>query len=346
VGVTAPVAEFLVESRRAGADFGHTLTLGHQTAFVSPRRLQRLLRENDLWPEGASAREFLAEFTESPGFIDPFLRALGASEVHAMDASPYEGADLVQDLNLPVPEQFKERYTAVFDGGTLEHIFSYPTALKNCMEMLRPGGTLFINVVANQQLGHGFYQLSPELFFRALAPENGFTVERMHAYEGVMGASRALGIPYEFQRMGPRYRVEDSVLHGGRHELFNRWPLALMVEARKIETVPVFREFPQQSDYQATWTSHADGGSPGPSHEGSSAALRLQRRVAGSLPPHVKTALWLDVLPRLLRPLDPLLYRRERRRASLANESMYVPVAGSDRRRHRWFRRRASSRWL
>ena len=201
--MTAPTAEFLVESRKAGADFSHTLTLGHQTLFVSPRRLRRLLRENGLWPEQLSAREFYAEFTESPGYIDPFLQAIGADEVHAMDASPYEGADVVQDLNTPVPEQFKERYTVVFDGGTLEHIFNFPT-VKNCMEMLRPGGTLFVNVIANQQFGHGFYQVSPELFFRALAPENGFTVERMHAYEGVMGASSALGLPYEFQWMGPR----------------------------------------------------------------------------------------------------------------------------------------------
>jgi hypothetical protein len=244
-----------------------------------------------------------------------------------MDASPYEGADVVQDLNLPVPEQFKERYTVVFDGGTLEHIFNFPVALKNCMEMLRPGGTLFVNVIANQQFGHGFYQVSPELFFRALAPENGFTIERLHAYEGIMGTSSALGVRYEFQRMGPRYRVEDPVLHGGRHELFNRWPLALMVEARKIETVPVFREYPQQSDYQATWTSHEGEAGAEPSSDLLAGALALRRRAAARLPPHVKTALWLDVLPRLLRPLDPLRYRRARRRASLSNESMYVPVA-------------------
>jgi hypothetical protein len=337
--MTGPIAEFLVESRKAGADFSHTLTLGHQTLFVSPRRLRRLLRENGLWPEGISAHDFYAEFTESPGYIDPFLQAIGADEVHAMDASPYEGADVVQDLNTPVPEQFKERYTVVFDGGTLEHIFNFPTALKNCMEMLRPGGTLFVNVIANQQFGHGFYQVSPEFFFRALAPENGFTVERMHAYEGVMGASSALGLPYEFQWMGPRYRVEDPMLHGGRHELFNRWPLALMVEARKLETVPVFRESPQQSDYQATWTSHAGEAIPEPSGDSLPWASRLQRRVAGSLRADVKTALWLDVLPRLLRPLDPLRYRRARTRASLSNDAMYVPVARS--RRSRRLRRKA-----
>jgi 2-polyprenyl-3-methyl-5-hydroxy-6-metoxy-1,4-benzoquinol methylase len=53
----------------------------------------------------------------------------------------------------------------VFDGGTLEHIFDYPTAIKNCMKMVKPGGHLLLTTPANNWFGHGFYQFSPELFY-------------------------------------------------------------------------------------------------------------------------------------------------------------------------------------
>jgi hypothetical protein len=63
----------------------------------------------------------------------------------------------------------------VWDGGTLEHIFNYPAALKNCMEMVKPGGHLILETPGNNYFGHGFYQFSPELFFSLLDKHNGFS---------------------------------------------------------------------------------------------------------------------------------------------------------------------------
>ena len=64
----------------------------------------------------------------------------------------------------------------VVDGGTLEHVFDYPTALRNAMRMVRVGGHLILNAPVNNFPGHGFYQISPELFFRVLSPQFGFRV--------------------------------------------------------------------------------------------------------------------------------------------------------------------------
>jgi SAM-dependent methyltransferase len=325
MGVTAPIAEFLVEARLAGGPLGRTLTLGHQALFVSPRRLQRLLADNGLWPEGTPREAFLASFTGATAYVDPFLRALGASEVDVLDVSDYEGAQVLHDLNEPIPDGLKGTYDTVFDGGTLEHVFHYPTALRSCMELLRPGGRLVTTVVANQVLGHGFYQFSPELFFRALAPENGFEVVRMHGHEGVLTTSTALGFAYEFQRHGRRFVVRDPREHGGRHELLNTLPFGLLVEARKTADVPVFATAPQQSDYAATWEAHAEEvATPAPG--GASGTEALKARVRERLTPELRTLVWWGVVPRVLLPLDPLRTRRFRRRASLRNRAMYTPA--------------------
>jgi len=192
MGFTGPIAEFLVEARLGGADFTETLTLGHQSLFVSPRRLGRLLARNALWPPGLTLREFYAGFTESPGYVDSFLRGLGAQRVDSMDASPYERAGIIHDLNTPVPDELKESYTVILPGGTLEHVFNFPIALKSCMEMLRPGGRLFIYAVGNQQFGHGFYSLPVQPRSLLFAPSPKRTASR---WSGWMRSSASSTCP-------------------------------------------------------------------------------------------------------------------------------------------------------
>ena len=77
-------------------------------------------------------------------------------------------------MNLPIGDDLKRKFSVVIDGGTLEHVFNFPVAIKNCMQMLDVGGHFFVHTMANNFMGHGFYQFSPELFYRVFSPENGF----------------------------------------------------------------------------------------------------------------------------------------------------------------------------
>jgi hypothetical protein len=43
-------------------------------------------------------------------------------------------------LNKPVPDNLRSRFSVVFDGGTLDHVFNICQALKNAMEMVEVGG--------------------------------------------------------------------------------------------------------------------------------------------------------------------------------------------------------------
>jgi hypothetical protein len=85
--------------------------------------------------------------------------------VVTLDNSAYEGAAIVIDLNAPLPDALKNRFTAVIDGGCLEHIFNFPQAIKNSMEMLSIGGHFLGITPANNFCGHGFYQFSPGALF-------------------------------------------------------------------------------------------------------------------------------------------------------------------------------------
>lgn len=259
MGIEAHDVAFLVEAARLGVDFRRTLTIGRQELKVPSAELDRLLAGHRRAP-GAGPRGRFAE---------PVLTALGAETVDALDVSAYEGAAIVHDLNDAVDPSLHERYTCVYDGGSLEHVFNFPVAIRNCMEMVEAGGHLILQSPANNQCGHGFYQFSPELFFRVLSSDNGFAIERMVAVE---------------PSSGRRFLVADPAVIGSRVELTNSRPVLLLVQARRTGVVPIFDRSPQQSDYASAWTGGAPPGAGGDAGRG--AARRRLTALAGRVSRH------------------------------------------------------------
>jgi hypothetical protein len=228
--------KFLLAARRDGVSFARTAMIGRQELFIDPTTLNRLLQSAGLGKDFSDTAGLL---TESGGFAEPLLRRLGAKEIVSLDASHYEEASLVHDLNQPIPESLRKAFSAVIDAGTLEHVFNFPVAMKNCMEMVEPGGHLLLMTPANNFMGHGFYQFSPELFFRVLSQENGFQVSRAIVCETDPEASW--------------YEVVDPARAGRRVEMRTSRPAYLLVQARRTREVPIFAVTPQQSDYTVLW---------------------------------------------------------------------------------------------
>jgi hypothetical protein len=224
---------FLVAAHKSGACFDQVLTLGRQDLNVFPGKMVVVLERYGL-PSAA----FKAASADTL-HVEPFFHALGARTVSAMDVSDFEGAAFVHDLNQPVGSELKERFDVVYDGGSLEHVFNFPVALRNCLEMVRVGGRFFTHTCANNYCGHGFYQFSPELFYTALSEENGFEVESMVLH-----------------RVGPYgrwYAVSDPRKIRSRVETVTFAPMQLLVQARRTKVVPIFERVPQQSDYTVRW---------------------------------------------------------------------------------------------
>lgn len=233
MGITDQGLEFLLSGRRSGVDFARTMTIGRQFLLVPPDRLDQLLAAVGGAPP---ARDLLEGPTP---FAEPLLRVLGAEEICSIDGSDFEGATHVHDLNTPVSTSLNGRFSVVLDGGCLEHVFDFPTAIRSCMHMVAVGGHLLCMPPVNNAAGHGFYQFSPELYFRLLGPENGFEVERMLLAEVRPGAMW--------------YRVADPAVARRRIEFTTRHQAYLYVQARRIDDRPPLLEPPVQSDYQQTW---------------------------------------------------------------------------------------------
>jgi hypothetical protein len=240
---------FVLSAQQMGCSLKEICTLGRMSLHATPREIESVLREYDRFTPRLWDR---FDRQDPIPFADDVLEFIDEGQVTSIDFSEYESASILHDLNQPIPEHLQNRFDMVIDGGTMEHVFNYPTALANAMRMVKVGGHLFLKTPCNNLCGHGFYQFSPELYFRALTPENGYELLRMY----VSGKGTD-----EF------YHVVDPQIVHGRVMLLESDASVLLVHARKIADVEPFSKPPLQSDYVSIWddakedvpAEHADG---------------------------------------------------------------------------------------
>lgn len=88
----------------------------------------------------------------------------GVRSVRAIDASPFEGADIVWNLNDPIPDANARSCDFIFDGSCLDNIWDPAAALRSFSKMLRPGGRMVL-VEHGTAIQGAILAFSPEWFF-------------------------------------------------------------------------------------------------------------------------------------------------------------------------------------
>ncbi len=236
MGIDINNAQALVMTVKNGMELGRCATLGRQELFVRRHELLSLLLNNGFNVD-AEDKAKLLDPTEQ--YADAFFGILGAKELVSVDASDFEGATVIHDMNYPINAEHHSAFDCVFDGGTLEHVFNFPQAIKNCMLMLKQGGTFVGASPTSNFSGHGFYQFSAELYYRIFAAENGFEVLSMLGWEDAEGSHF--------------YQIPDPNVLGRRLCFTTARPAYLYVAARRISKQIALLKPPQQSDYEQRW---------------------------------------------------------------------------------------------
>lgn len=160
---------------------GPILTLGRQGIFGTLDQCRNVIRSQGLDPH--ILPQDLVTGPNVPAFKSDLYRnftndacvfwMMCGQVPETLDVSDYEDADHIHDLNTPIPDELRGRFSVIIDGGTLEHVFDIPQALRNLKAMLRPGGRIIHLNPTNNWAEHGFYQLSPTLYHDFYAV-NGF----------------------------------------------------------------------------------------------------------------------------------------------------------------------------
>jgi len=249
MGIDNNSLRFLAKAVAMGVDYTSTVTIGRQNYYrLTPTLVRAKLKDAGIVASPADVDSF---FHADGAYADGLLRHLGAKTLHSVDYSPYEKASHIFDMNLPTPSDMNGAYTTVIDGGSLEHIFNFPQAITNCMNMVAVGGHFIGLSPANNFFGHGFYQFSAELFFRIFEPSNGFVVERMLLVE-------------DNQTGRGWFEITDPAAARKRVTLMSATPSHIFVLARKTSQLAPFTRLPYQSDYVSSWTAAPGTANPNP----------------------------------------------------------------------------------
>jgi SAM-dependent methyltransferase len=238
MGINYDEALAIAALRRAGVVRRDMLCLGRPELFMNEAELGHVVAR-----AGGTADRQAVKSAAADAFAEPLLKLLGFDHIRSLDASDYEGAEIIHDLNQPLPEALTGATDFLYDGGTMEHVFDVARVLDTMSRLVRPGGTLLISTPANGQCGHGFYQYSPEFFHRALEA-HGFCDIRVYLV-GLLKPSRW------FLAVDPRSA-------GRRLQFTTAEPMQLIVVARRDDGPGGRRSMPLQSDYaEQSWSAEA-----------------------------------------------------------------------------------------
>ena len=188
MGIGPSTLEFLMREHKERRFGGKVLTLGRQDVeftkdYLYAHAHKVVANLEPIVPVTLSRKK---HYADAGKISDVFLfKSFGCTELQAMDISTYEEADIIWDLNNPdVPDNCKNAFDMIFDGGTTEHVFNVPNALRNVQSMVKVGGRILHVLPASNYVNHGYYQFSPMLlydYYRA----NKYTVHDiyMHSIE-------------------------------------------------------------------------------------------------------------------------------------------------------------------
>jgi len=196
---------------------GRVLTLGRQTIAMNYEQLIQLLEQENFSISDQVLKDIKIKYDnqtrvgkKNTDFIsdEVFFNLLGVKQLSVMDVSEYESADILHDLNKPIPASLEGQFDFIIDGGTFDHLLDLRVAFENVVKMLKTGGRVFQWNAASNFTGDTYLSFSPDFFYDYYTL-NKFTDCKVYLVEtDVRGGQREPWDVYEFS--GTKYRYFHS----------------------------------------------------------------------------------------------------------------------------------------
>lgn len=240
MGIARGAYRLLLEEKKRGVLQGDTiLQLGKQGVLFNTHTLKRYAALHNVSLEG--------NIPPQSGFIDDItlFKALGFKNVHSLDYSDFEKADILWDLNEPIDPKYYGQFDVIYDGGALEHVFNVPQVFKNIHHLLKENGLIIHVSPSHNHVDHGFYMFSPQLF-NEYYTTNQYQIVTAQIFEYSPHFNR----PWTLYQYGPG--ALDLLPSGGfGHKLLG---IHFIAQKMAYSTAGVT---PQQRSYVRAWNKHA-----------------------------------------------------------------------------------------
>ena len=162
MGLLPQVGQFIIREHVYKNITGQILTIGRQTIHISPDLLKRFLEQQGLAvppPEKIAIDKATSNAGMDQSVDDiTFFGSFSTAQLRSLDHSDFEGADIVWDLNKPIPAEMENRFDFIYNGSVLDNVWDPVMSLRNMSRLLKPGGRIV-------HLEHGTRVNGPYLTF-------------------------------------------------------------------------------------------------------------------------------------------------------------------------------------
>jgi SAM-dependent methyltransferase len=166
MGINALFADMLLAEHAYRPIEGTLVSLGHQTIGASLERIEQLMAARGIKPRDVDLEADTQTSHQQPGRIseNAFFGLFSQAQLKTLDVSDYEGAEIICDLNRPLPWRYRGVADFIINGSCLDNIFDPVTAIKNMTRMLKPGGRI-VQFEQGNSHGAAYLKFSPDWFY-------------------------------------------------------------------------------------------------------------------------------------------------------------------------------------
>ncbi len=165
MAITKQIAKMILSEHARRPITGNLVMGGRQTVVPSIEEIREYMAEFGI-PERETEFEIDQDTLAATGegILDRnFFSMFTDAKFHSIDVTDYENAEIIHDMNYPLPDKFKGNFDFIFDGGVMDNIFNPAQFLMNCSELLRPGGRIIHSEVGS--LWRGAYSIFSADYF-------------------------------------------------------------------------------------------------------------------------------------------------------------------------------------
>jgi len=244
MGMTALTTKLLMEqSKHHDFRSAHLLTIGRQGITFSVKELVKWARELEFQLVDSHLQRAVSEnrmLTDTEYFL-----SLGFKSVDSMDVSEYEQATIICNLNEEIPQNLRDKFDVIYDGGSTEHMFNVPKALENYNKMLKIGGLMMHALPSTGNMDHGFYMFSPTFFYDYYS-QNRWCIDTKYMIQ----------MPYSHMNTWSLYEYSEPGPFLEHIEFKGRWGVFFVAQKKPDST---YNNNIAQTYFRNLWKHTADG---------------------------------------------------------------------------------------
>lgn len=206
-----PITRMLLLLHKQRPITGDFLSIGKQTIRWTYDGAKAFLAAEGIQTRDVTPRYDNTTSARKNGRIDDvtFFAMFCDARVKSLDASPYEGADVIHDLCRLLPLKLYDSADFIADGSCLDNIFNPAQALLCFDRMLRVGGRLFMVNAGTMHPDNATYSALSEEWYQLFLEANGYKdiVVQPWSYDFVMDETWIKG---RSLIKGPRYTIDSK----------------------------------------------------------------------------------------------------------------------------------------